>query len=129
MPHSSEISSVAEIKNIKADEVVQYHLNVPEGSVKSLSFYMANYNNTSKGNASLNACSGDQCVVTSVDINRMVDNSFVEFKFNKPLNIVNHDLQLQFKFVPENGSQPLVIWEFKRNLDDVKVPKMVIDYY
>ncbi|EMX4955257.1 DUF2142 domain-containing protein [Raoultella planticola] len=129
LPHASEISSVAEVKNIKADEVVQYHLDVPKGAMKSVAFYMANYNNTSKGIASLNACSDGQCVETSLNINNMVDNSFVEFKFNKPLNIVSHDLQLQFKFMPENGSQPLVIWEFKRNLDDVKVPKMVIDYY
>lgn len=129
LPYTSEISSVAEIKNIKEDEVVQYYLDVPEGSVKTVSFYMANYNNASKGNASLNACSGNQCVETNLNINGMMDNSFVEFKFNKPLNIVNHDMQLNFKFVPEKDSQPLVIWEFKRKSDGVKVPKMIIDYY
>lgn len=129
LPHDSDISTVAELKDIKPDEVVEYNMNAPDGSVRSLSFFMANYNNASKGDATLNACSNNQCVETNLNINNMVDNSFVEFKFNKPLDIVNHDLKLQFKFIPENGSQPLVIWEFKRHLDGVNVPKTVVDYY
>ncbi|MDN8542450.1 DUF2142 domain-containing protein [Erwinia sp. BC051422] len=129
IPQERDVKRDGVIYNLDGENHLQFGINTPDGKIKTVNVLMANYRRTAKGIVSLRVCSEGNCVDASSDISNRPDNAYYRFKFNKPLEINNGAITMDFSFKKRDNSSPAALWLFEQKDDEtVRIPKMQFKY-
>ncbi|WP_312240036.1 DUF2142 domain-containing protein [Pantoea sp.] len=112
-PANEDLNLVGKAYNLDINSDYTYYINVPEGKIKTIAIFMANYNYQSKGKAVLKACNEKDCTTSQIDISQLDDNSFYSFNLSKSIISSNNKLNITLSFQKENGSLPLALWLYE----------------
>ncbi|MGZ8189487.1 MAG: hypothetical protein ACXWTN_12075, partial [Methylosarcina sp.] len=83
------------------------------GHISGVDVFIGNFFNSADGVLTLKLCNLNKCTSARRNLTESVDNEFLHFKPDQPLEI-NQQEPVRFEFELREGSHPVAVWTYKK---------------